>query len=119
MEADVGLIAKWGDKLSVSAALVSAGAMSRSMDVMLAGGGGVGAVGGVGAITTAGGPLLCAESLPHAFKENSIPSANKLAFGFPISHLFLANRLRSHNSSLVFGKIIDTLQLNARYPLTR
>jgi hypothetical protein len=31
MDADAGLIAKWADKLSVSAALVSAGAMSRSV----------------------------------------------------------------------------------------
>jgi len=61
MDADAGLIAKWADKLSVSAALVIAGAMSRSMDVMLEGGGaggGVGAVGGVGAIITGGGALL-------------------------------------------------------------
>jgi len=61
MDADVGLIAKWADKLSVNAALVSAGAMSRSMDVMLEGGGaggGGGAVGGVGAIVTGGAPLL-------------------------------------------------------------
>ena len=59
MDADAGLIAKWADKLSVSAALVSAGAMSRSVDIMLeGGGGGGGAVGGVGVIITGGGVLL-------------------------------------------------------------
>ena len=61
MDADVGLIAKWADKLSVSAPFVSAGATSRSTDVMLKGGGaggGVGAVGGVGAIITGGVALL-------------------------------------------------------------
>ena len=61
MDADVGLIAKWADKLSVSAALVSAGAMSRSVDITLEDGGvggGGGAVGGVGAIITGGAPLL-------------------------------------------------------------
>lgn len=61
MDADVGLIAKWADKLSVSAALVSAGATSRSVDVMLEGGGvggGGGAVAGVGAMITGGAPLL-------------------------------------------------------------
>ena len=61
MDADAGLIAKWADKLSVSAALVNAGAMSRSVDVTLEGGGagdGGGAVGDVGAIITGGAPLL-------------------------------------------------------------
>lgn len=68
--------------------LYGAGATSRSTDVMLKGGGaggGGGAVGGVGAMITGGAPLLCAESLPHALKENTIPSANKLNFGFPPS----------------------------------
>jgi len=61
MDADGRLIAKWAEKLSVSAALVSAGATSRSVDIMLEGGGaggGGGAVGGVGAIITGGGALL-------------------------------------------------------------
>jgi len=119
MDADVGLIAKWADKLSVSAALVSAGAMSRSMDVMLEGGGaggGGGAVGGVGAIITGGAPLFCAVSPPHALKENTIPSANKLTFGFPMLHLLRADQLRLHNSWLVSGKIIDRMQLNEDAP---
>ncbi|MCE2729961.1 hypothetical protein [Sphingorhabdus sp.] len=119
MDADVGLIAKWADKLSVSAAFVSAGATSRSTDVMLKGGGaggGGGAVGGVGAMITGGAPLLCAESLPHALKENTIPSANKLNFGFPILHLLRADQLRLNNSWLVSGKIIDTMQLNEYAP---
>lgn len=119
MDADVGLIAKWADKLSVSAALVSAGAISRSVDIMLEGGGaggGGGAAGGVGAIITGGAPLFCAVSPPHALKENTIPSANKLTFGFPMLHLLRADQLRLHNSWLVSGKIIDTMQLNAYIP---
>jgi hypothetical protein len=79
--AGAGLMAKWAERLSVSAALVSVGTISRSVEVAVGGGGGAG--GGVGTTTTGELPPL-SESPPQAANAKTMPNAIKRLFDLPI-----------------------------------